>query len=140
MACLSSKFATAPVTDLKTVGTHEFNGTSYDLTTFSGINSYLDACFPDLDNSYRICPEGYRLPNAREVSLMWTVLSALTTGDATYLGKSNDSDGTFSRTHWSMGALGSQKAPNYYGWGMSSRHLLMALGQKFTKPRCVKDI
>ncbi len=140
MACLSSKFATAPVTDLKTVGTHEFNGTSYDLTTFSGINSYLDACFPDLDNSFRICPEGYRLPNAREVSLMWTVLSALTTGDSAYLGNSSDSDGTFSRTYWSMGALGSQKAPNYYGWGMSSRHLLMALGQKFKKPRCVKDI
>ena len=140
MACLSSKFGTAPVVDLKTVGTHVFNGTSYDLTTFSGINSYLNACFPDLDSEFRICPEGYRLPNAREVSLMWTVLSALTTGDSAYLGNSGDTDGTFSRTYWSFGALGSQKAPTYWGWGMSSRHLLMALGQKFKKPRCVRDI
>lgn len=140
MACLSSKFGTAPVIDLKTVGTHAFNGTSYDLTSFSGINNYLNACFPDLDSGFRICPEGYRLPNAREVSLMWTVLSALPTGDSVYLGNSSDSDGTFSRTYWSMGALGSQKMPTYYGWGMSSRHLLMALGQKFKKPRCVRDI
>ena len=140
MACLSSKFGTAPVIDLKTVGTHAFNGTSYDLTSFSGINNYLNACFPDLDSGFRICPEGYRLPNAREVSLMWTVLSALTTGDSAYLGNSSDSDGTFSRTYWSMGALGSQKAPTYYGWGMSSRHLLMALKQKFSKPRCVRDL
>lgn len=140
MACLSSKFGTAPVVDLKTVGTHVFNGTSYDLTTFSGINSYLNACFPDLDSEFRICPEGYRLPNAREVSLMWTVLSALDTGDSVYLGNSSDSDGTFSRTYWSFGALGSQKAPTYWGWGMSSKHLLMALGQKFKKPRCVRDL
>ena len=140
MACLSSKFGTAPVIDLKTVGTHAFNGTSYDLTSFSGINNYLNACFPDLDSGFRICPEGYRLPNAREVSLMWTVLSALPTGDSAYLGNSSDSDGTFSRTYWSMGALGSQKAPTYYGWGMSSKHLLMALNQKFKTPRCVRDI
>ena len=140
MACLSSKFGTAPVIDLKTVDTRVFNGTTYDLKTFSGINNYLNACFPDLDSGFRICPEGYRLPNAREVSLMWTVLSALTTGDSAYLGNSGDTDGTFSRTYWSMGALGSQKAPTYYGWGMSSKHLLMALNQKFTKPRCVKDI
>ena len=140
MACLSSKFGTAPVIDLKTVDTRIFNGTTYDLKTFSGINSYLNACFPDLDSEFRICPEGYRLPNAREVSLMWTVLSALTTGDSVYLGNSSDSDGTFSRTYWSFGALGSQKAPTYYGWGMSSRHLLMALGQKFKKPRCVRDL
>lgn len=140
MACLSSKFGTAPVIDLKTVGTHAFNGTSYDLTSFSGINNYLNACFPDLDSGFRICPEGYRLPNAREVSLMWTVLSALPTGDSAYLGNSSDSDGTFSRTYWSMGALGSQKAPTYYGWGMSSKHLLMALNQKFKTPRCVRDL
>ena len=140
MACLSSKFGTAPVIDLKTVNTRSFNGTTYDLKTFSGINSYLNACFPDLDSGFRICPEGYRLPNAREVSLMWTVLSALTTGDSAYLGNSGDTDGTFSRTYWSFGALGSQKAPTYWGWGMSSKHLLMALNQKFSKPRCVRDL
>ncbi len=140
MACLSSKFGTAPVIDLKTVDKRIFNGTTYDLKTFSGINSYLNACFPDLDSEFRICPEGYRLPNAREVSLMWTVLSALTTGDSAYLGNSGDTDGTFSRTYWSFGALGSQKAPTYWGWGMSSKHLLMALNQKFQKPRCVRDI
>lgn len=140
MACLSSKFGTAPYVDLIAVGTHTFNGTSYDLKTCSGINNYLDACFPDLDSSFRICPQGYRLPNAREISLMWTVLAPLSTGDAAYLGSDNDSDGTFSRTHWSFGAAGSGKAPTYWGWGMSSKHLLMSLNQKFSKPRCVRDL
>lgn len=143
MACLSSKFGTAPFADLKDLSdksSYKFNGKTYNLKTCSGINNYLDACFPDLDSNFNVCPEGYRLPNAREISLIWTILAPLATGDATYLGSDDDKDGTFSRTHWSFGVAGSGKAPNYWGWGMSSKHLLMSLNQNFPKPRCVRDL
>jgi hypothetical protein len=144
MACLSSKYATAPfadLIDLSNKGSYIFNGKQYDLKSCKGLNEYLDASFPNLDSNFSVCPEGYRLPNVRELSLMWTMLTAMTTGDSAYLGSPNDdSDGTFSRTHWSFGVAGSGKAPTYWGWGMSGKHLLMSLTQKFSKPRCVKDL
>lgn len=144
MACLPTAFETAPMINLVTVGSHEFNGTTYNLKRIDQLNHYLDASFPNLDADYRVCPEGYRLPNVREMSLMWTTLSAMTTGDHAYLGTiTNDTDQTPSRTHWSKGFDGnSTKVQNKWGWGMSAKHLLMS-EKSFTynqKLRCVKDV
>lgn len=143
MACLSSEFVTAPygkLIDLSDKNKYSFNGKTYNLKTYKGLKEYLDASFPNLDSNFSVCPEGYRLPNVRELSLIWTFLSNMDTGDAVYLGDIYDKDGTFSRTHWSMGAAGSGKASSYWGWGFSSKHLLMSLTQQFSKPRCVKDV
>ena len=143
MACLSSGFVTAPVINLVNTSNksnHPFNGTNYNLTQITKLNEYLDASFPDLDASFSVCPEGYRLPNIRELSLIWTFLAPMTTGDATFLETENTSAPC--RTHWSRGSLGSGKMPNKWGWAMSSKHLrMMDNNAAISKtPRCVKDI
>ena len=118
-----------------------FNNKTYNLKAIDQLNQYLDDSFPNLDSNYSLCPEGYRLPNVREISLMWTSLSAMTTGDNAYMGTGGDGSGSPCRTHWSFGVEGNKKMPNRWGWGMITRHLLMASkGQEFTKPRCVKDL
>ena len=137
MACLSSAFETAPMVNLKTVSSsYEFNGRTYNLQRIQALNHYLD------DSNQSVCPEGYRLPNVREMSLIWTTLSAMTTGDNAYLGDLNDNDITPCRTHWSKGVDGTPKVANTWGWGMSSRHLLMsATNRTYNDPiRCVKDV
>lgn len=143
MACLSSGFATAPVINLVNTSSktnHPFNGTNYNLTQITKLNEYLDASFPDLDASFSVCPEGYRLPNVRELSLIWTVLAPMTTGDSAFLETENTSAPC--RTHWSRGSLGSGKMPNKWGWAMSFKHLrMMDNGAAISKtPRCVKDL
>ncbi len=145
MACLSSRFETAPTVNLVSMGddkkNYVFNNKTYNLKAIDQLNQYLDDSFPNLDSNYSICPEGYRLPNVREISLMWTSLSAMTTGDNAYMGTGGDGSGSPCRTHWSFGVEGNKKMPNRWGWGMSTRHLLMASkGQEFTKLRCVKDL
>ncbi len=143
MACLSSAFETAPMVNLKTVSSsYEFNGRTYNLQRIQALNHYLDDSFPNLDSNQSVCPEGYRLPNVREMSLIWTTLSAMTTGDNAYLGDLNDNDITPCRTHWSKGVDGTPKVANTWGWGMSSKHLLMsATNRTYNDPiRCVKDV
>ncbi|MBQ9399767.1 MAG: DUF4906 domain-containing protein [Bacteroidales bacterium] len=144
MACLSSKFGAAPEANLVTLSTnYTFNGKTYNLQKVKQLNQYLDDSFPNLDMNYRICPEGYRLPNVREMSLIWTMLASMTTGDSAYMGN-NDNNGTAARTHWSFGAEGNKKVSTKWGWGMSSGHLLMynTSGSPETspRPRCVRDI
>ena len=146
MACLSSKFVTAPVinlVDLNSKGSYSFNNKTYNLKQIQSLNRYLDDSFPDLDANFSVCPEGYRLPNVREISIIWTALSPLETGDGTeagYLG----SNGTNmpARTHWSKGVEGTMlKVNNAWGWAMNSKHLLMAnTTNGVSKPRCVKDL
>ena len=144
MACLSAGFETAPdftLVDLSGKSSYTFNGKTYNLKQYESLNQYLDDSFPDLDANFRVCPDGYRLPNVREMSLMWTMLAP--TGDSAYLGSaSNDNDNTPARTHWSMGGDGTQvKESNKWGWGMSGMHLLMAnKTRSINKIRCVKDI
>ncbi len=144
MACLSSKFETAPVcilcsTDNK--GSYVFNGNTYNLKQIQSFNKYLDDSFPNLDANFSVCPPGYRIPNVREISLIWTELSPMATGDAGYL-PSTEANTTPTRTHWSKGAEGSKKMSSVWGWGMSAQHLRMTntttgIG---SKPRCVKDL
>lgn len=141
MACLSTAFETAPAVNLITVNSRTFNGKSYNLKVINTLNDYLDASFPNLDAGFRVCPEGYRLPNVREMSLIWTELSSMDTGDSVYLGDMNDSNVSHCRTRWSKGSGGtSPKVNNQWGWSMSGKHLLMAGTQSCSKPRCVKDV
>jgi hypothetical protein len=144
MACLSSKFETAPdinLVNLNNYTSYSFNNKTYNLKQAQKLNQYLDDSFPNLDSNFNICPEGYRLPNVREISMIWTALSAMTTGDNAYMGTGADTNGSPCRTHWSFGAEGNKKMPNRWGWGMSTKHLLMANSTaEFSKPRCVRDI
>lgn len=144
MACLSSKFETAPEINLVSLNdktSYTFNNKTYNLKAINQLNTYLDDSFPDLDNNFSVCPEGYRLPNVREMSLIWTALTAMTTGDSAYLGTGGDGNGTPCRTHWSLGAEGTRKMSGKWGWAMSTQHLLMAnTNQNFPKPRCVRDL
>lgn len=143
MACLSSKFETAPVCNLVNISgktNYSFNNKSYNLKNIQQFNSYLDDSFPNLDANFSACPPGYRIPNAREISLIWTNLSPMTTGDSSFL--EAEATSTPSRTHWSKGVEGSKKRASDWGWAMSSQHLRMA-DKSLTissKPRCVKDL
>ncbi len=144
MACLSGKFETAPTVKLVSLDNatnYSFNNKTYNLKNIKQLNAYLDDSFPNLDNNFRVCPEGYRLPNVREISLMWTALAAMDTGDSAYLG-SNDTYGAPCRTHWSMGGEGSKiKVSGKWGWAVSSLHLLMSDAVKdYPKARCVRDL
>lgn len=145
MACLSSRFVTAPeinAVDISKKNSYQFNGKTYNLTKIQQLNQYLDASFPNLDANFSVCPEGYRLPNVREMSIIWTALSPLETGDGLgtgYLGATNTN--MPSRTHWSKGNEGSKKRSTDWGWAMNTQHLLMApTGNGVSKPRCVKDL
>lgn len=141
MACLSSAFVTSAASSTSVLSTsHSFNGKTYNLKRVNELNQYLDDSFPNLDTSLSICPDGYRLPNVREMSIMWTMLSAMATNDSNYLGK-DDNNAVPCRTHWSFGIEGSGKMNNKWGWGMSKNHLLMADNNKeMPSIRCVKDL
>ena len=147
MACLSSKFETAPMINLVKLSedkqSYTFNNKTYNLRSISQLNTYLDDSFPNMDSEFSLCPAGYRLPNVRELSLIWTALVAMDTGDSEYLGPIADGNGTPCRTHWSMGSEGSRKMSGKWGWAMSAKHLLMAnTNQEFYKypARCVRDL
>lgn len=145
MACLSSGFETAPkimaVNLDNTEGkNHSFNGTTYDLTRIDKLYDYLDSSFGNLDADFSVCPKGYRLPNVRELSVMWNIISNFIPNDKNYLGGNNDN--VPARTYWSMGKKGSNtKVNNVYGWSMIPNKLQMTnTGHKISKPRCVKDV
>ena len=144
MACLSKGFVTLPdinTGNLNSYTSYTFNGKTYNLKKINELNTYLDDSFPDLDANLDVCPDGYRLPNVREMSIMWTMLSAMTTNDSNYLG-SDDNHAVPCRTHWSMGKEGTKiKMNSKWGWGMSKKHLLMSdNGKEMPTIRCVKDI
>ena len=129
MACLSKNgFVTAPLSssvDISGKSSYSFNNKTYNLTTYQGLNDYLDDSFGGMDSNFSICPEGYRLPNVRELSIIWNILSNFITSDTGYLG-SGDSDSVPSRTHWSMGKAGDNtKVNDYWGWGMINTKLLV---------------
>ena len=145
MACLSSAFETAPVSASSTItisSSYTFNGTTYNLNTYKGMNDYLDASFGGMDQNFSPCPQGYRLPNIREMAIIWNILSTYTTGDSAFLGSGSTT--IPSRTHWSKGPEGTDKVHDAWGWGMINTKILMANpasnSHKITKPRCVKDL
>ncbi|MBO4765584.1 MAG: hypothetical protein J5508_07770, partial [Bacteroidales bacterium] len=148
MACLSKVgFVTAPLcnaVNLSDKNAYIFNGKTYNLTTFQGMNKYLDDCFGEMDTYFSVCPEGYRLPNVRELSVMWNMISNFIPSDKAYMG-TGDPDTTPCRTYWSMGVNGgdNMKVNNAWGWGSNQNKLLMAkptATHKITRPRCVRDL
>lgn len=147
MACLSRGFEAAPVSeciDISDKTSYSFNGKSYNLTTYRGLNTYLDAAFGEFDAGFSVCPQGYRLPNVREMAVMWNVITDLPTTDTGYLGA--DKNTVPSRTYWSKGTNGTLvKDNNAWGWGMIDNKLLMATANGSNnhivkKPRCVRDL
>ncbi|MBR5924675.1 MAG: DUF4906 domain-containing protein [Bacteroidales bacterium] len=152
MACLPSKFVTAPLSTYEKFNNktaYSFNGSTYNLTTYKGLNDYLDASFGGMDTEFSVCPSGYRLPNVREMAIIWNIVSAYTTKDSWdktkkigYLGN-GDSNTVPARTHWSKGPEGSNKVSDAWGWGMMDNKILMAKPtsqHKIDKPRCIKDL
>ena len=149
MACLSSAFETAPVSmsvSVEGMTSYSFNDKTYNLTRYKGLNDYLDACFGGLDTGFSVCPPGYRLPNIREMAVIWNLLEPLKTGDAGnsgFLGHGDDNQ-VPSRSHWSKGVDGSDtKVSSAWGWGMMDNKILMAepnARHSIKKPRCVKDL
>ena len=122
---------------------------------YKGLNDYLDACFGGMDTEFSVCPPGYRLPNIREMAVIWNLLAPLTTKDYRYLGVNTDpnsnkydqADDNYqvpSRTHWSKGVDGSNtKVSTAWGWGMMCNKILMAeplSRHSIKKPRCVRDL
>ena len=148
MACLPSVFVAAPLSqaiNVSSYNSHSFNGTSYNLTTFKGLNDYLDASFGDMEKDFDVCPDGYRLPNVREIAIMWNIVTDYQgegLGDSSFFGNANGNSAPC-RTHWSKGPDGSNKVNNAWGWGMLSTKVLMAIPTDthlIQKPRCVRDL
>ena len=148
MACLPSVFVAAPLSqgiDMSSYTSHSFNGTNYNLKTFKGLNDYLDASFGEMEKDFNVCPDGYRLPNIREIAIMWNIVTDYQgegLGDSSFFGNA-DGNSAPSRTHWSKGPDGSNKVSDAWGWGMLSQKVLMAKpsSQHFIqKPRCVRDL
>lgn len=145
MACLPSKFEAAPASQsisLSGKTAYSFNQKTYNLTKYEGLNTYLDACFGGLDSDFSVCPHGYRLPNVREMAVIWNLLMEMDTGDSGYLGSGSET--IPSRTYWSKGKNGSKKVTNAWGWGMLNTKLLMAdasnNNHSVKAPRCVRDL
>ena len=149
MACLSSSFVTAPLSqgiDVRSHTSHSFNGNTYNLMTYRGMSEYLDASFGEMETDFHVCPHGYRLPNIREMAIIWNELSDYSReglGDSSYLGSGTST--VPSRTYWSKGVNGSNvKVNNAWGWGMINNKILMAQPtgntHKIEKPRCVRDL
>ncbi|MCR5548661.1 MAG: hypothetical protein K6F25_07910 [Bacteroidales bacterium] len=129
---VSVSFVTAPV------GSHP----KYPKTTFQDLNND-ERVGIGRQNPY--CPEGYRLPNNRELTIMYSYLPQTfwTTGTVPDSGS-----GFISRTAWSLGRLGSNPdeirltiGVVYGGANMSTQiDGEAAYNAKSTVSRCVKDV
>lgn len=110
---LYSKFEVAPDDDAVTTTAR----------TFTAMNNLVT-----VDNN-PVCPEGYRLPNQRELSIMRYYTSIL-------------SSTHFCRTYFSMGAQGTnQKDPTKQGYGYQNGNIFLATdGYSSTVQRCVRDV
>ena len=82
------------------------------------------------------CPDGYRLPNIRELTVYRFFIP---NNDKT---KAFNTGYAFSRTYWSLGSEGLKKTSEY-GWGASNQKMVMTTDgdtHKTTTVRCVKDV
>lgn len=127
-ACLYTRFRTTSIN-----GSFEFNGTNsktMNETVDGGTNPY--------------CPEGYRLPNIREIGIMVYFLDAnLGSGIARkYI--CDKGTYTMARTYYSYGMEGDRRMQNQWGWAIGFNSEFKALmsesSHTTTSIRCVKDI
>jgi len=126
-ACLYTRFMSHPNSETVNISSiPEIKGKN----SFKTMNEYLDSNIGH--NPY--CPEGYRVPNVRELAVLRDFIVA---GDV----KSYIYTSTPSRTHWSFGVVGKYKKDGTrYGWGASYQKVYMLEGHTFNNIRCVKDI
>lgn len=123
----------------------QFEATSIDSPTYEAIS--FPAMQAELDSSLgvnRFCPDGYRLPNQRELALMHLYCaSSFWTGAAQ----------SYSRTYYSYGVAGSNPKPTEinpndqykHGWARDGSNIYMENSylngdQRSTQTRCVRDV
>ncbi len=104
--------------------------------TISEINDYLNANIAD--NPF--CPQGYRLPNVREVAVLRDFIPS--SDVEKYFGRDNFAP---SRTYWSFGVVGEfykSVLGKRYGWGAAYTkvHMFETNSQRSNSVRCVKDV
>ena len=106
---------------------------SFDEIYHQDMNNYLDTYGI---NPY--CPDGYRLPNIRELTVYRFFIP---NNDKT---QAFNKGYAFTRTYWSLGYAGLNKVTTEYGWGASNQKMLMTTyggsDHKTTTVRCVKDV
>lgn len=89
-------------------------------------------------SSNRYCPEGYRIPNQLELTMMKLYLEGVGNGNA--LEKS------FSRTYWSFGVVPGTYGENgkdgggKYGYVYDTPNIYLAATHTTATTRCVRDI
>ena len=98
----------------------------------------LNKKITDSDTGNPYCPQGYRLPNQRELSLMKLNITNL------------DLPSMPTRTFWSMGKLGNVRPlktgndanKTYFGYNRNNGNLFLETGNgvPITRIRCVKDV
>lgn len=104
---------------------------TFTAITNKNMNNYLDA---NGINPY--CPEGYRLPNVRELAVYRNLIPD---SDKTSV-FNKDNIYAFTRSYWSLGSDGLRKVTNEYGWGANKQKILMTYNHTTTSVRCVKDV
>lgn len=85
-------------------------------------------------SSNRYCPEGYRIPNQLELTMMKLYLEGVGSGNALENG--------FSRTYWSFGMVPgiNKDGGNKYGYAYRTNIYLATTTHSETTTRCVRDI
>lgn len=104
---------------------------TFTAITNKNMNNYLDTYGL---NPY--CPDGYRLPNVRELAVYRNLIPD---SDKTRVFNSTTSY-AFTRSYWSLGSDGLRKVTDEYGWGANSQKILMTYNHTTTTVRCVKDV
>lgn len=118
----------------------QFEATSVDSPTYPAV--IFEEMQTELNNSLgvnRFCPEGYRLPNQRELALMHLYCAS-----SFWSGVSQ----SYSRTYYSYGAAGSKPKSTEsakHGWCRDSYNIYMENSstnsdQASTQTRCVRDV
>lgn len=125
-ACLYRYFTTAPASINVDLGAN---------TTIRQLNLNIN------NNTVVCCPEGYHLPNVRELAIISFFLDK---NDVQKYWGGNAQ--TVSRTYYSFGYEGRKFSPdNHWGWalrsdGSSYKAGMITASQTLRYPRCVKDV
>lgn len=125
-ACLYRYFTTAPASINVDLGAN---------TTIRQLNLNIN------NNTVVCCPEGYHLPNVRELAIISFFLDR---NDVQKYWGGNAQ--TVSRTYYSFGYEGRKFSPdNHWGWalrsdGSSYKAGMITASQTLRYPRCVKDV
>jgi hypothetical protein len=135
-ACLYKRFVTTTVSESESMALSSKRG-------IEDINNNIDSNYTNYPEKY--CPEGYRLPNVREVAILAYFIPSAS--DAKSFVKSSNS--VVSRTYYSFGVrnpggLNYTKDP-HWGWRVEIKNnavkaSMAANSATTTTLRCVKDV